>query len=171
MDTWMDVFFPIPLTVLVARSKKLNNILMLMEILVLQVVELQPITAKALNGVENSFDLNVNAGKRLMNVNTNWNRTDNNNIGNEWSYDIRINDEIAPREMEISVGDTISFSARIEEDDTKPDVGSESSSHTVTQEDIMNGFSTSLNVVVTENGGRNRGKSANFVVTYNFAPK
>lgn len=134
-------------------------------------MELQPITAKALNGVENSFDLNVNAGKRLMNVNTNWNRTDNNNIGNEWSYDIRINDEIAPREMEISVGDTISFSARIEEDDTKPDVGSESSSHTVTQEDIMNGFSTSLNVVVTENGGRNRGKSANFVVTYNFAPK
>ena len=31
---WM-CFFPIPLTVLVARSKKLNNILMLMEILVL----------------------------------------------------------------------------------------------------------------------------------------
>ena len=133
------------------------------------------ITAKTSNGVENSFDIGVEADKdvdkRLMQVSTDWSRTDDNNIGHEWSYDIRINGERAKGEMEVAVGDNISFSASMEEEDTKPDIGSESASHTVTKEDIMNGFSTSLEVVVTENGGRNKGKSAHFVVTYKFVPK
>ena len=90
---------------------------------------------------------------------------------NKLSKTRRINGERAKGEMEVAVGDNISFSARMEEEDTKPDIGSESASHTVTKEDIMNGFSTSLEVVVTENGGRNKGKSAHFVVTYKFVPK
>ena len=133
------------------------------------------ITAKTSNGIENSFEISVEADKdvdkRLMQVSTDWSRTDDNNIGHEWSYDIRINGERAKGEMEVAVGDNISFSASMEEEDTKPDIGSESASHTVTKEDIMNGFSTSLEVVVTENGGRNKGKSAHFVVTYKFVPK
>ena len=118
-----------------------------------------------------SVEEHKDVDKRLMQVITDWNRTDDNNIGHEWSYDIRINGERAKGEMEVAVGDNISFSARMEEEDTKPDIGSESASHTVTKEDIMNGFSTSLEVVVTENGGRNKGKSAHFVVTYKFVPK
>lgn len=129
------------------------------------------IVARASNGIENSFDINVNANRRLMKVSTRYDRDDDNNIGHEWAYDIKINGDRAPQEMELSVGETISFSAKMVESDKKPDVGSESSSYTVTEDDIINGFKYSLEVYVTENGGRNSGKSAHFIVTYSFSPK
>lgn len=129
------------------------------------------ISARTSNGVENSFDINVDASRRLMKVSSGFDRDDNNNIGSEWSYDIKINGDRVPQEMELAVGDTISFSAKIVESDKKPDVGSESSSYTVTEDDIANGFKYSLEVYVTENGGKNSGKSAHFMVTYSFLPK
>lgn len=61
-------------------------------------------------------------------------------IGSEWSYDFQLNGERA------------------------------SLSHTVTEQDIANGFEKRMGVYVTENGGRNRGKSAHFAVTYTFSP-
>lgn len=56
------------------------------------------------------------------------------------------------------------------DDDTNPDVGSASTSYIVPEDDIRQGFSVSMELDVTENGGRNSGQSAHFVVTYTFTP-
>jgi hypothetical protein len=50
-------------------------------------------------------------------------------------------------------------------------VGEASSAYTVTEEDLQNGFDIVMDLYVTENGGRNSGKSAHFVVTYSFSVK
>ena len=96
-------------------------------------------------------------------------RVDDNNTGNEWSYDFEINGEKVPDTMEVSVGDTITFSAKLTENDDIPDVGTGSASHTITEDDILNGFEVSFDVYVQENAGRNSGKSAHFVVNYRFS--
>ena len=129
------------------------------------------ITATSSNDIEASFDVNVDGSKKLINVNVKHKRDDDNNIGDEWSYDIEINGERASNTMGIGVGDTILFSAKITESDDNPDVGAASDSYTVTEDDLINGFEVSMDVYVTENGGRNSGQSAHFIVTYTFAPK
>lgn len=129
------------------------------------------ITATSSNDIEASFDVNVDGSKKLVDVNIKHKRDDDNNIGNEWSYDIEINGERTSNTMGIGVGDTIIFSAEITESDDNPDVGTASDSHTVTEDDLVNGFEVSMDVYVTENGGRNSGQSAHFIVTYTFAPK
>ncbi len=129
------------------------------------------ITATSSNDIEASFDVNVDGSKKLVDVNIKHKRDDDNNIGNEWSYDIEINGERTSNTMGIGVGDTILFSAEITESDDNPDVGTASDSHTVTEDDLVNGFEVSMDVYVTENGGRNSGQSAHFIVTYTFAPK
>lgn len=122
------------------------------------------------NGVAASFDVTVDGSKALMNVKTSERRDDDNNIGDEWDYDIEINGERASNTIAVGVGDTLSFSAKITESDENPDVGTGSTSHTVTEEDLTNGFEVSFDVYVMENGDRNRGKSAHFIVTYTFSP-
>ena len=122
------------------------------------------------NGVEASVDVNVDGSKTLMNVKTSHRRDDDVNIGDEWGYDIEIDGEWAPKQMGVAVGQTLSFTAKITEEDDNPDVGTGSAKHTVTEEDIANGFEVSFDVYVTENGGKNSGKSAHFIVTYTFSP-
>jgi hypothetical protein len=128
------------------------------------------ITAKSANGVEASFDVTVNEAKAVMNLKVDNTRTDNVNIGKEWTYVIQINGEPTSKTMEVEVGETLSFYAEFTEDDQKPDVGTASASHTVTAEDIQNGFEVTMNLNVTENGGRYRGKTAQFVITFTFTP-
>ena len=128
------------------------------------------IKATSSNGVETSFDVNVDGTKTLMNVKTTHRRDDDVNIGDEWGYDIEIDGEWAPRQMGIAVGQTLSFSAKITESDDNPDVGTGSATYTVTEENLVNGFEISFDVYVTENGGRNSGQSAHFLVTYTFSP-
>lgn len=70
----------------------------------------------------------------------------------------------------VSVGETLELSAKMTESDDNPDIGSGSTSHTVTEDDIAEGFEESFDVYVTENGGRNSGQSAHFVVTFEFTP-
>lgn len=127
------------------------------------------ISATANNGVTASFDINVDETKTLMKLNANHYRTDDVNIGDEWSYDIQVNGDRVNKEMGLAVGEKISFYAQFTESDDKPDVGQATTTHVVTEDDIENGFVVTLDVFVTENGGRNRGKSAHYVVTYTFS--
>ena len=126
------------------------------------------VTVTANNGINATADFNVDGSKTLMKLNVRYPREDDVNIGDEWSYDIKVNGERPSNTMGIAVGDKLSFSATITESDDNPDVGSKSTSHTVTEEDIANGFEVKMDVYVTENGGRNSGKSAHFVVIYTF---
>lgn len=128
------------------------------------------ITATAPNGVSTSFDVIVDGTKTLMNLRVSYPRQDDNNIGNEWSYYTEINGERPTRTIGIAPGDKLSFYAEFTESDNNPDIGKASASYTVTEEDIENGFTVSMDLYVTENGGKNSGKSAYFIVTFAFSP-
>lgn len=128
------------------------------------------ITVSASNGVSSSFDLNVDGSKRMMNLRITHPRQDDYNIGDEWSYITELNGEQATGSVAVSVGDKLTFHAKITESDDNPDVGEASTYHTVTEEDMQNGFTVTIDLYVRENGGKNRGKSAYFIVTYSFTP-
>ena len=128
------------------------------------------IRASSPNGTSNSFDIAVDGTQAMMKVSDTKHRTDDVNIGDQWSYDIKINGEYTKSPMCVRAGEEISFSAVMTEDDTNPDIGSTSTSYIVTEDDIKQGFSVSMELDVTENGGRNSGQSAHFVVTYTFTP-
>lgn len=130
---------------------------------------LSTITAKASNEIAESFELAVDGTKRLMSLQVTHSREDDNNIGDEWSYNFQVNGESAGREYIISAGDKLSFYAEITESDDNPDVGKASKTYTVKEEDLINGFIIAMDLYVKENGGKNRGKSAHFTVTYHFA--
>ena len=128
------------------------------------------ITVSASNGVSSSFDLNVDGSKRMMNLRITHPRQDDYNIGDEWSYITELNGEQATGSVAVSVGDKLTFHAKITESDDNPDVGEASTYHTVTEEDMQNGFTVTIDLYVRENGGKNRGKCAYFIVTYSFTP-
>ena len=128
------------------------------------------ISASSSNGVQASFEVTVDGSKTLMNLNVKRSREDDVNIGDEWSYDIEVNGERPSDTMGLAVGDVISFEATFTEADTNPDVGTASTSHTVTEDDLVNGFEVSMDLYVTENGGRYSGQSAHFVITFTFSP-
>ena len=129
------------------------------------------ITAESNNGVSSSFDLTVDGSRRMMSLRVSHPRDDDNNIGDEWSFYNEINGESTKREYSIGVGDTLRFYSKYTESDDNPDVGDASKSYTVKEEDVQNGFTVTMDVYVTENGGKNSGKSAHFVVTYTFSAK
>ena len=129
------------------------------------------ISAKAVNGEASSFELTVDGSKRVMSVRVTHPRQDDINIGDEWSYITEINGNNAGREYLVTVGETLTFHAKFTESDDDPDVGEASTSYTVTEDDILNGFTVTMDLYVTENGGRYSGKSAHFVVTYTFTVK
>ena len=129
------------------------------------------IKAASSNGVEASFDVNVDATKRLMNVRARSDRLNGDvNIGEDWSKRYLLNGEPTHGSVGLAVGETLTFEAEIIESDDDPDIGSASTEYTVTEEDLVNGFEISFDVTVTENGGRNSGQSALFTVTYTFTP-
>ena len=132
------------------------------------------ITAKASNDIESSFNVNVDASRRIMQVSVSYDRLNDINIGHELSYYAEVDgdplEDYIP-EKEIAVGQTIGILARVTEDDKDPDIGENYVEYTVTEDDIINGFEVSLNVDVEENGGRYIGKIANFIATVKFRTK
>ena len=125
------------------------------------------ITATTENGLTAECVITVDGSTRVMRISVSRKREDNENIGDEWSYVNEVNGEaVSSGDYVLSVGDTLVFHSKYTESDTCPDVGEASMTHTVTAEDLANGFTVTLNVTVTENGGRNSGKSARFTVTY-----
>jgi len=129
------------------------------------------VTATASNGVSASADITVDPSRRLMSLRVTHPRDDDINIGDEWSYITEINGERTGREFAVAAGETLTFHAKFTESDDNPDVGEASKQYTVTEEDLLNGFTVTMDLYVTENGGRNSGKSAHFVVTFTFTAK
>ena len=113
----------------------------------------------------------VTEEKRLMDLCVTYSREDDINIGYEWSYTTEINGEPTGSEIQVAAGETLNFYARFTELDDIPDVGEATKSYTVTENDLTEGFTVSMDVSVTENGGRNKGESAHFVVTFAFSAK
>ena len=129
------------------------------------------VTATASNGVLSTMEISVDGTKRLMNIRVTHPRDDDNNIGDDWSYITEINGERVGREIIVSLGDKLKCYAKFTESDDNPDVGEASKTYTVTKDDILNGFTITMDLYVKENGGRNSGKSAHFTVTYAFTIK
>ena len=128
------------------------------------------ITATTRNGVTASYTVNVDGSKHLMNLRVTHPRQDDVNIGDEWSYTNEINGERVYSTIGVAPGETLTLHTKISEDDDNPDVGENTTRYTVTEDDLKNGFTVTMDVYVTENGGKNSGKSAHFVVTYTFTP-
>ena len=98
-----------------------------------------------------------------------------NGVGKNWSHYYEWNGlTVKDGKMVVTIapGVDMVLYARIREQDSKPDTGSEKTTYTVTEKDIKNkkGFTVTQSVTVTENGGRNRGKSAVWTVKYTFTP-
>ncbi len=126
------------------------------------------ITASTSNGLSNSIDFIIDGTKHLMNLKVISVRQDSNNIGDEWTFRREINGESPSNTIAVSAGETLNFWARYSEEDDNPDVGESSISYYVTENDIANGFTVTMNVYATENGGKNSGQTADFLITYTF---
>ena len=140
------LMIPIPVTLLLRRRKAKN----------------EPVKERIMD---------VPAEKHLMDLCVTYSREDDINIGYEWSYTTEINGEPTGSEIRVAPGETLNFYARFTEMDDIPDVGEASQSYTVTEKDLSEGFTVDMDLYVTENGGRNKGVSAHFIVTFAFSAK
>lgn len=128
------------------------------------------ISATAAGGASSTVEVSVDRTKALMHLYVQHRQENDVHIGNEWIYSFQLNGEPAKNEVALTVGDSLSLYAQLTEEDKQPDVGEASLTHVVTEEDVANGFEEKMDVFVTENGGKNRGKDAHFIVTYTFEP-
>ena len=128
------------------------------------------IVATSRDGVSSSYTVNVDSNRHLMKVYVTHPRQDNVNIGDEWSHTNEINGERTSGTIGLAPGETITLHTRISEDDDNPDIGENTVWYTPSEADLTDGFNVSMDVYVTENGGKNSGQSAHFIVTYSFTP-
>ena len=128
------------------------------------------ITVTSKNGVSSSVDVTVDGSKHLMQLKIDYYRDDDNNIGDEWSHTFEVNGELPSNKMVLSAKDKLSFFARFTEEDDNPDVGEVKKTYTVKEGDLTNGFEITMDLKVKENGGKNRGKAARFIITFSFTP-
>ena len=132
------------------------------------------ITATSTNGISASCNVVVRLSQRDMYFYYFQERTDNNKIGNEWEHTVEINGkDISTYKIgattTLKVGDELTFYCKSVEDDKKPDIGSKTVKHKVTESDLLNGFTVKVDVYVKENGGRYKGKQAHFVNEFQYA--
>lgn len=125
------------------------------------------ITAVTSNGLSATCSVKVAYAQRDMEFKYSSYRDDDNNIGSEWQYVVKINGESAKEgTVTLHVGDVLEFYVNVTEHDIKPDIGENTVTRTVTEEDLEDGFTIEVEVTVTENAGRNYGKSAHFVYEF-----
>ena len=93
-----------------------------------------------------------------------------NHVGNNWSYEYKIDDEVIKNNstMVIAAGQELIIESEVVENDKYPDIGFESVEYIVTEEDIRDGFKIELYVEVTEDKGRYAGCSCIWEIVYNF---
>ena len=125
------------------------------------------ITAVVSDSIQATYDLSVDGARRIMHVKVVKSKDDV-YIGSDWSFEDTIDGEKVSNTKELSVGDTLTFYSKYTESDDNPDVGEASATHTVTEEDLQNGFTVTMDVYVIENGGKNKGEKAHYTVTYTF---
>ena len=106
----------------------------------------------------------------ILRVSASANCRDYNHVGNSWSYEFAVNgDPISgTSSMTFTVRDVIKVSASVTENDKKPDYGYSTETHTITEADLSQGFTISLEVPVSENAGRYSGYVAIWNVTFRF---
>ena len=132
------------------------------------------ITASSSNGVNATCNVIVRLSKREMVLNWNTDIVAYNSVGNEWSHFIKINETVysewGEEKVTLNVGDKLTFYCESEESDNKPDVGSKTAKHTVTENDLINGFTVKVDVYVKENRGRYAGNQAHVVYEFVYTP-
>ncbi len=128
------------------------------------------ITATSTNGITATYDVTVDGTKRLMTLYVSYKRQDKNNIGDDWSYEYKLNGESITNSYIITVGEELTCWAKFTESDNIPDVGKKSKKYKVKEQDITDGFTITMDLYVEENAGPNSGQSAHFVVTFEFYP-
>ena len=97
----------------------------------------------------------------------------NNSVGNEWDTVFSVDGH------EIKSGDTVTVSGNsvvikttiTEFDDGKDDIGESSTTYMISDLDLSNGFTVKQTVIVTENGGKYKGRSAEWTAEYKFSSK
>ncbi len=96
---------------------------------------------------------------------------DENHIGSNWTQEFSVNGRKVSEgsKVTLAVGDTLTVKAVITDNDSNPDVGENTATRTVTQNDLDRGFKMTMKVSVTENGGRYKGETADWTVTFAFA--
>ena len=95
-----------------------------------------------------------------------------NSVGKNWSYELFVNNQEVTnttKSMKFNVGDTITLTAHVVEDDSYPDVGDMTKTHVITDSDLKNGFKVSMTVSVKENRGRFSGNVAEWNITFSFS--
>ena len=132
------------------------------------------ITATSSNGVSASCKVTVSIKERKMTLNYNAYVEASNHVGNDWYHSAKINSvnygESASEEVTLKVGDKLKFYCESEEDDSVPDKGSKTVNYTVTEKDLINGFTIKVDVYVKENRGRYKGKKAHIVYEFIYRP-
>ena len=131
------------------------------------------ITATTAEGYSATCDVTVSLSQAQMTLKYNKPRNQGTNIGHEWSLSAYIDDEKVNDKggtYTFNVDETIVFYCYAYEADNSHDVGDNTVYYTVTDEDLINGFTVEVEVYVTEDRGKNAGEQAYFVYTFEFTP-
>ena len=132
------------------------------------------VTATSTNGISASCNVTVSIKERNMELYYNAYVENSNHVGNDWYHYSTINGaaygEYGNETVTLKVGDKLTFYCKSTEEDSVPDVGSKTVKHTVTESDLINGFTVEVDVYVKENRGRYSGKKAHIVYEFRYTP-
>ena len=131
------------------------------------------IIAKTSNGIEKKVQVTVKKQQGKLKVTASASHGSYNQVGKSWSKRMTVNNiDITKKGATISVkvGDVVTIYAEAQENDNNPDFDCRKKTYTITAEDLNKGFTLSLELKVTEDGGRYRGRSCMWTMTFNFIP-
>ena len=129
------------------------------------------ISATTSNGLVVEYPMQVSMIEKRMLLDVTRSNDYNDSVGDDWDFEYSVNGETVSAHEEIIVvlGDTVTVSTEITEDDETPDVGITEGSYTIDSEGFANGFQMQQEVIVQENEGEYEGNEASFTVTYTFS--
>lgn len=99
--------------------------------------------------------------------------SDYNGVGKNWTHYYEWNGlQAVDGVMTAFVAPDVELSvyARVREQDQKPDTGTEKTVYVPTAEEAQKGFTVTQTIRIAENGGKYRGNTATWTVTYTFKP-
>ncbi len=90
--------------------------------------------------------------------------------GERWNRSFMVDSEKFYGETQVYVrpGQTLTLAATVTDSDARPDSASGSVEHTVTEQDLTEGFTEEFKILVTENEGPRAGREARFRITFTF---
>lgn len=130
------------------------------------------ITAESRDGVKNTMKITVDPSPQKFRVSYSCNMRSNNHVGNNWSKELSVDDVVCASGSVITVepGATIAIRLVITENDSRPDSDSCVERIPVTDELCRNGYATSGELCVRENGGRYSGNTATWSYSIQLKP-